>query len=192
MPLSINLKESGLNLEDYALRVRNRRGLMAVLGAEGVRQVQANFQKLEGRGNRLGAPSTGYYTDAARLTSSQVTSDFAATVSINKVGIRLHSLGGEVTPVTKKWLTIPAIPAAHGRKAESFGNTLWLMKKQGVPIALARTIGEPKDHKFEVVYWLRKSVKHRADPETLPNLGDLATSLRDRAASYYQREATRS
>ena len=61
----------------------------------------------------------------------------------------------------------------------------------GIDIALARTVGDAKPKKFQVVFWLKKSVKHRADPETLPNLAELSDALRQRAAAYLTRDLAR-
>ena len=185
--LALDAKISDLNLREVWERARNRRGLMTVLGREGANRVVANFRQLTERGNRFDAPSTGYWESAANSVHSEALDDSRAVISINHVGVRLHYLGGEVRAVAKKRLTIPAIAAAHGKRATEFQG-LWLMKKHGVPIALARTIpGDGKKKAFEVVYWLRKSVLHRAEPDTLPAISDLQDALTDRAQRWFAR-----
>jgi hypothetical protein len=187
----ITIPQSDLNLKSLYDSVRNRRGLMTVLGAEGKVQVQRNFRQRAGVPNKLGAPSTGYWESAAQGTSSRLVSDTTANVSVNQVGIRLHLLGGTVRPVTRKYLTIPAIAEAHGKRATEIPGLFVLRNKAGFPCALARH--EPGHGKsdFEgvvIYFWLVKSAKHRPDPTVLPSTAVLGQALRRRATAYYQRE----
>ena len=188
--LTLTLDRPAFDLQDVFARVRNPRGLLGVLGREAANATRANFRQLTEQGNRFDAPSTGYWEGAAQSTASTVISDNAVVVWTNQVGVRLHYLGGDVRPTLKKWLTIPAIAAAHGKRATEF-QKLWLMKKNGQPIALARTIPDTKPPKFEIVFWLRKHTKHLPDRTVLPSPSDLADRLRGRAAAYLRNQLAR-
>jgi len=184
--LKIDFDKTDLSLSDFANKVRNRRGLANVLGRAAANEFKRNFRQLAGKGNRLGGASTGYWRGAAEGTQFQVVSDSAVAVIVNQIGVRLHYLGGAVRPTTSKYLTIPNIPEAHGKRAREFTDLFVVHNKAGFPCALGRSI--PGSDKPQIVFWLKKSVKHRADQETIPNEETLYNALRQTAGQYYARE----
>lgn len=68
----------------------------------------------------------------------------------------VHEYGTTITPKTAKWLTIPLIPAAKGKRAGDFGDTLFYYKPEDEDHAfLARDKGNGN---IENVFLLVKSV----------------------------------
>lgn len=142
------------------------------------------------RPNALGGARTNFYAGAARGTHFRVEGD-GVIVSINQVGIGLRYYGGTVKPRTKKYLTIPAIPEAHGKRASEFSGLRFAIVfdqsagsnglyrpalVQGAATLIAtrrgrdgarrsRAIGE-RQHR--VVYWLAKQATSKPDPTVLP------------------------
>ena len=125
----------------------------------------------------LGATPTGYLTRRGSAIESEGTREFA-----------IITLGGEreifarvdgpvvIRPVTKQWLTLPAIAAAYGRRAREF-STLKFIPLRSTLAALAEIIegtkqgkrGKPvKDYKLKVFYWLHKETKLSQDRGLLP------------------------
>jgi len=82
--LQITLTQIGPDLGTVAARIKNKRGLMVILGTEASNQFIANFRRLATKPNRLGAPSTHYYEGAADDTKHYETND-TATVSTTKL-----------------------------------------------------------------------------------------------------------
>ena len=139
------------------------------------------------RANALGGPRTNFYASAARGTQFRVQGS-EVIVSINQVGIALRYFGGTVRPRTKKYLTIPAVPEAHGKRASEFpglhfafelhpkfhvlmpclvqgaASLLGLRRSKGT--VRARFIGER--HR-RVIFWLVKSATFQADDTVLPH-----------------------
>jgi phage gpG-like protein len=89
-----------------------------------------------GRPNKLGGARTGYYLAAARRTSHTATAQAAVIhVGGNTPGIALHYYGGVVRPKTKRFLTIPARPEAHGKRWREFSRADHAAaRKQGRPL----------------------------------------------------------
>jgi hypothetical protein len=154
------------------------------------------------RPNALGGTRTHFYADAAAGTHSELVPE-GALISINQVGIRQRVLGGTITPVNSKYLTIPARAEAYGHRAAEFGDLVVVFGRGGVPIALARAwqspirIGRPRrdgtrrighsdEAGGEILFWLVDSVTQQPDPSLLPSDQELV----DRISSDLQAYAT--
>lgn len=161
------------------------------------------------RPNALGGPRTNFYASAARGTQFRVQGD-TVIVSINQVGIALRYFGGTVRPRLRKYLTIPAIPEAHGKRASEFNGLSFAFERhprfgvmmpalvQGAASLLgfrrgprgtrARFIGE---RRRRVVFWLVKSATFKADPTVLPHDEQIAaaaaSAINDYARLLWQR-----
>lgn len=124
------------------------------------------------RPNRLGAPSTGYWMGAAEDLRSTATPD-EVTVSTGQPGIRHHYEGGEIRPVEKDWLTIPAIAEAHGKRAGEFTNLVFMWNPdKDLPRLADKDDGT-------VYFWLAKSVHKEADPSVLPEEETILSRIND-------------
>ncbi len=140
------------------------------------------------RANKLNGPRTNFYASAARATQFRVQGDFVI-ISINQVGIGLRYFGGTVRPKEKKYLTIPAIPEAHGKRASEFSGLFFAFEKnlrtgklqpalvQGERSLLRRRrdrAGAVRtffagSQARRVVYWLVTEATFRPDPTVLPH-----------------------
>jgi hypothetical protein len=139
------------------------------------------------RPNALGGKRTQFYYRAARATDVRAEGEFVI-VSINQVGIGLRYFGGTVKPKTKKYLTIPAIPEAHGKRASEFGDLHFAFERhpkldvlmpalvqgaasligirRGPGGARVRAVGE---RRRRVVFWLAKQATFQPDESVLPH-----------------------
>jgi len=132
--------------------------------------------------NKLGGRRTHFYAAAARGTSFQLVAD-GALIAINKEGIRQRLLGGTIRPIRAKALAIPARPEAHGRSPREFDD-LFLVKRASFA-ALARKSGRT----IRIMYWLRKSVTQRPDPDVLPSRQTIAEHVAKDLAAHLARQA---
>jgi hypothetical protein len=160
---------------------------------------QDHLRELDTRGIRLGGQRTHFYGEAASNTTGQAEGD-QVRVSINKQGIRQRFFGGEIKAVNSKFLTIPARAEAHGKTAREFNNLRFVMFASGTAalVEAARTdirFNKGKDKNWTgleeigragggVMFWLKRSVTQRPDPEVVPSTEKLGAVLRESAANY--------
>jgi hypothetical protein len=193
--------------------LRDLRGLIApqrlaaVAGRAGQECVRNHLFGLDSsRPNSLGGRRTHFYADAARSTHWRV-DEGAVLVSISHVGIAQRFFGGEIRPVNRRLLTIPAAPEAHGRRAGEFDDLAIIFRMRNgsrVPIGLARRAQqlisiEKRKGKLKVrrgreikagervLYWLVERAEQRPDPTVLPDDATLASAIDGHLASYIDR-----
>jgi hypothetical protein len=80
--------------------------------------------------NKKGWPTTRFWAQASDLTTSRSDED-AATISINKIGVRQRYHGGPIYPVNKRALTIPISREAYGKVASDFDNAFLIETPKG-------------------------------------------------------------
>lgn len=139
------------------------RNVMAKAAAE---EVKDHFTRLDRRRHRGG--SFHFYGRASRATSYGVQGS-RAFVSIDQEGIGLRRFGGTVRPRTAKYLTIPAIDEAQGKRAGEFSDLNFIPHKGG---------GRLEDPQGRVFFWLVKQTVHKPDQSVLPTdatISDVAT-----------------
>lgn len=119
---------------------------------------------------RLGAAPTGHWAQAAEKTTNEA-DETGATVTINQPGI--GRVAHDVTIVPgggRKYLTIPAIAAAYGKRAATVPDLAVLIRwKEGQRRAIALIQAEGKSGAGTVWYWLVKSVFQPQDRSLLPS-----------------------
>jgi hypothetical protein len=143
------------------------------------------------RPNKLGGRRTNFYGQAARATNFKVVSDTEVVVSIPKLGIAQRFFGGTIRPKAAKYLTIPANPAAHGKRAREFSDLKFaiipgkgpaLVLKSAIKVKRVKTkqTGRTRRDDFTsetlttsggettVMFWLRRSITQQPDPTVLP------------------------
>lgn len=139
------------------------------------------------RPNAMGGKRTHFYAQAARGTSFTAEPD-GVTVSIASIGIAQRFFGGVIRPQKAKWLTIPAVPEAHGKTASQFDLELvWNADRKPVALATKNTLAVQitqnaqgkivKKHTGSlgrIMFWLRKSVTQEPDPSVLPRIDEVA------------------
>ena len=146
--------------------------LNPVIGRAAVNTTTAHLRRLNReRPNALGGKRTNYYATAARGTSFAIVGDNEVVVSIAQRGIRQRVFGGTLRPRAAKFLTIPAIPEAYGKRAREIPGLTFAVLKGGP--ALFRVV----NNEIEVVFWLRRSVTQRPDPTVLPEAATLRADI---------------
>ena len=142
----------------------NPAALKRIVGESAVRIFVRHLRAVDrAKPNAIGGKRTHFYADAARQTSYAEISD-GVVVSINKLGLRQRVVGGTIRKKSK-WLTIPAHPDAHGKRASQFGKLEVIFNHEGRPVALARP-GRARGG--------RHAVLSARPPEHLANNGALA------------------
>lgn len=127
------------------------------------------------RPNKLGGTRTHFYSQAAQSLHVDEGGEGAreSIISVSSVGFAQRYFGGIILPRRVRYLTIPATAESYGRAARSFPDLRFAIK-EGRP-ALVR--GD------DVMYWLARRVKQRADPTVLPTptqMGETGTNAVDR------------
>jgi hypothetical protein len=153
------------------------------------RLFQDHLAVKEAAGNKKGWPTQHFYARCARGITSD--SDAAAAyVSVNTQGYRQRLEGGDIKPVNKKYLALPARSEAYGKRPEEFGNleVVFGKRKDGSvgPVALAAKEGGATVKVFRgreasgserpvhganegvIMYFLVKEVHQGADPSVRP------------------------
>lgn len=183
-------------------RIANPKGLLSVAGRSGRNVVQKHLrEKNRTSPNRMGGRRTHFYAKAADAVNFRLLNDHEVTVSINAVGIalRFHGTGGlpggRLRPINGRYLTIPATPEAHGRRAREFGDLEFgfaydpelgrdrpaLVRDGSQPLTRVAKRGGRKpaaglpggDTTGEPVFWLVKSVRQEGDDTVLPTEDNL-------------------
>ncbi|MBX3736740.1 MAG: hypothetical protein KF715_08630 [Candidatus Didemnitutus sp.] len=165
------------------------RGLTLVMGRAVANQVKDHLVALNAERHRYG---NNYYARAARSVSVRAAAGFAL-ISIAYVGIRQRYYGGEITPKTAKYLTIPVAPEAYGMRAREFADLKFalmpdpktgelrpaLVRRASTAISFTRRRGKDGVVRYQVqrgdfrnggqvMFWLVKRVRQKPDPSVLP------------------------
>ena len=121
------------------------------------------------QGNRLGAPSTGFWQKA--IASVVGTSgDAGASVRITHRGAAMQYYGGTVRPVRARALTIPIDAEAHGKTVGDFRAAgVEIFKLKGKDL-LCRKVGD----EVKPLFILRANAIIDNHPDVLPTRDELA------------------
>lgn len=172
--------------------------------------------------NKLGGKRTNFYALAAAATSFQFLENSgrggAVEVSSSAIGLalRYHGTGGlpggVLRPLSGKYLTMPAAPEAHGKRAREFDDLdfgfAWdvrlgrmrpaLVRKNGGlapagrrrkgagearPVALPFGPGT-RANTGDPIFWLLRSSRMVGDPTVLPAEEQIADEARAAVAEY--------
>ncbi len=115
--------------------------------------------------SRLGAQQQNLYAQFVRATSwSNLASGIR--LSISHAAARQRIEGGTITPVNGKYLTIPAIAGAYGKRARECGTILKFLFRR--ISGEARPVALISEQTGSIWYWLVKSVTQAGDDTVLP------------------------
>lgn len=154
------------------------------VGRAMVKLFREHFQSLPD--NKHGWPTTNFWARAVKSTNYSLLAD-GISVNVNQQGVRQRLEGGEIHPVDKKYLAIPAREEAYGKRPHDIPNLeLAFSRKGGSVHAFAlveaaftevsfgrqrkdgsRKVTPGKEH-GGVMFWLVKSVHQHADPNVIP------------------------
>lgn len=197
-------------------RIVDRKGLLAVAGRSG-RNVLVKHLRDYNRShpNQLGGARTNFYAKAADSVNFTVVNDDVVAISINAIGFALQYYGtgglpgGVLRPVTAQYLTVPATPEAHGKRAREFNDlevgwaydpkqnrvrlalvrresTLLVFKRRKVAGVTRRVALPGGQQGGEAVFWLVRSVKFDGHPDLLPTEDALADQIYAAVEDYLQ------
>ena len=183
------------------VRHENARKVMgrAIVGA-----IKDNFRVLDDeRANKMGGHRTHFYGNAAKsVQQPELYGGDGIRVAINAIGIAQRYYGGDIVPVDKQWLTIPARPETYGHVATEFSDLHFVFFREGLAALVQNTqprrnaeraaaglsTRAPKDDdNGGVFYWLVKHVHQDADITVLPTDETLQTAAVDAGETYIQR-----
>lgn len=159
--------------------------------------------------NALGGTRTNFYASAARSTHLDVVAD-GVMISVNSVGIRQRIIGGTIRPKTKKYLTLPAVAEAHGKRASEFDDLVVVFGARGQPIALAHALFRRTERQIGsvairhrigttrtgnrhggIVFWLRKRIDQQGDPSVVPSGFEIAAAAISAVNAHVDRAVAR-
>ena len=134
-------------LADLVARIRPAR-LGAVLGRAGANLIKRHLESLPA--NKRGWPTTNFWKDASRSTSS-APDPTGATITINKLGFRQRLAGGLIKPVNAKALAIPISPVSYGHLPSDFPGLFLLKTPKGAYLVQRDGAPEGKELKADRV-----------------------------------------
>ena len=103
-----------------------------VLGRAGANLIKRHLETLPA--NKRGWPTTNFWKDASRSTSS-APDPTGATITINKLGFRQRLVGGMIKPVNAKALAIPIDAVSYGHLPSDFPGLFLVKTKKGAYLA---------------------------------------------------------
>jgi hypothetical protein len=216
MKLKLEITVSAADATNFLVTIQGkltrRHELNEVLGTRLAHELQAHFTARNKEPNKMEAPKTNFWQDVAEATKLEEVTDDQAVVAIAEQRFRIHLSGGVIKPTGgRKWLTIPLIKDARGRRVEDyekkFGKKLFrpgyarvLMERgdrgdrtmiggQGVTVRRGdsfQEIGMRERSRVRPVFALKKQVTIKRDPRALPPMASLAAALQEEANDYIQ------
>ena len=210
MSFTIDIQDRATPAVEGALGELQLAGVKPEIGRAVVQLVQQHFLRLNAsRANPLGGPRSNFYAQAARGTRYDVLTD-GVLVSVSQAGIRQRLEGGEIVPRNVKYLTIPAIAEAYGKRAREFPNLAIMWRRiAGERRAIALVEAPATKLEFgkkrkdgtrgvktdsvggKIFFWFVKSVTQPADPSVLPTDDEFRDTAIDAAQDYFERALKR-
>lgn len=162
--------------------------LANAMGRGATNRIRAHFTDLNAaRPNQLGGRRTNFWAAAARSTNYTASPE-QVLININQLGFRQRLQGGVIRPVKAKYLTIPAAPEAHGRRAREFSNLRFgfaenkfgnlqpaLIEASATAVTFGRrrkdgtrAVKRGRSLGGRTIFFLTRQVFQRADPTVLP------------------------
>lgn len=145
-----------------------------------------------------GVAPSGVYEEAARGVQQPELESDGVSVSINQVAIAQRLFGGDIEPVSAKFLAIPARSESYGKRPREFDNLQLILFPSGAAALVEREAGVVRggrrggekgagakkvagissrrkgDEMGGLVYfWLVKQVHQEPDPTVLPEESEM-------------------
>lgn len=172
-----------------------------VIGAAVVKSFQVHlFAANRSKPNALGGARKNFYRRAANATAYTVLPD-GVQISVNERGIRQRVVGGTIRPKTKKFLTIPVVAEAHGKRASEFPDLVVIFDRNGRPVGLGRReAGDAVVQRagrvtgasgVRMIFRLAKSATQQPDPSVVPGAFEIAAAVISAVNSHVDRAVAR-
>ena len=148
----------------------DRASMNRIAVGESMIAVQKYFREFDADGgwttpgptHGAGRSSTRFGEGITRAWSVGDVDENSATITNGHRLLPFKIKGGTITPKSAKYLTIPIVPEAHGRRVRDYPAKLFPNKKH---TALLEDTG---DGNIRAVYILRKSVTQKPTPGAMP------------------------
>lgn len=167
------------------------RRLNAVAGHAVMNLVKAHLRERDQQGNWLGGKRTHFFSKAAQGTHEEHDED-KATVTVSATGIAMQVFGGTVVPVNRRFLTIPLVPEAYGKRVSDFPDTFVWKKANGLHAFIARRVMQGKGDKatghLQILFALVRAATIRGDRTVLPSDEAIATTARTTVDAFIARQ----
>lgn len=171
---TIEVDEATPFLRRAQAELQDRSGLNLYV-ARSVRNVTRDYliDQAAGRhktAEKLGARPTGHLARAAQSVDFEATKE-AAIISIASAGISRAFAALTISPTGgKKYLTIPAVAEAYGKRAGEFAELKFVPLKGGkVPVLARIEKSDGGKRTLRVIYWLKDQVTVPEDRTLLPS-----------------------
>lgn len=126
--LNINIRDNATPSVEAAMRNMSPRAVAERI-SEPLRIYWRDRLKSLGK-NKRGWPSTGFWEDAARKTTS-IVQDNGLLLVCDKLGVRQRWRGGPIKPVKAGALAIPISPVSYGHRPSEFPGLFLMRTKNG-------------------------------------------------------------
>lgn len=181
---TVTLKDtSSAALATLASKVKDKDGLLRVLGRRTANELRAHFRGLEQtRPNKQGFPRSHFWADVAQSVFVNIPGKTSVRVGIGNVAIAQKLYGGTIRAKRAKNLALPLSSEAYGsspREAKWRGRLRWQpTSKPGVGLLVEKGKDGPAH------FLLVKTVTQKADPSVLPDMPQLGAKLAKSAAGF--------
>ena len=119
--VTVDAADSQRFLVEVQGKLKNPKALNTALGKRLARELQGHFSARNSEPNTMGATKTNFWETVSGLTQLTDVNETEATVSIGEVRFRIHLHGGTIKPTGgRKFLTIPLIPEARGKRVSEW------------------------------------------------------------------------
>ncbi len=134
---SINVRDNATPSVEAAMRTMSPRAVAERI-SEPLRILWRDRLKSLGK-NKRGWPSTGFWEDAARKTTS-IVQDNGLLLICDKQGVRQRWRGGAIKPVKAGALAIPISPVSYGHRPSEFPGLFLMRTKNGAYLVQAQAL----------------------------------------------------
>lgn len=180
MSIAIHLKikdDATPAFQRLAAAVQRAPSVRAAMGEAIAGKLRHNFRRLDRtRTNKLGGTRTGFYGRAVKAVQQPALTPGGVSVSIVQQGIAQRFFGGEITPKSGKYLTLPVHPLAYGKRAREFSDLQFIALDGGRRAILVRPNDASPNGIGEIFYALVRRVHQQPDPSVLPTDEELNTA----------------
>lgn len=157
-----------------------RPGVREAMGQAIGGKLRTHLRRLDReRRNKLGGRRTNFYGRAVKAVQKPVVLPNGVSVSINHQGLAQRYFGGDIEPVNKDWLTIPARAEAYGMPAGEFSDLKFVKFRSDLAALVQRdqsNLATREEDGGGIFYWLVKRVHQEADPSVIPTDQELTAA----------------
>lgn len=161
------------NLIAKSVKVEKVGDVMMIAARAVDNSLKKHFRKKNQEPNKKGWPKQNFWAQIRESVQTFRDGAESATVQVNDPRLNPHVFGATITPKEKKFLAVPLVAAAYGRRASTFTDLEFLpRRKKGGKIG-GFLVKPGAEGAVEFYYVLLSEVTVKADPTALPDFADL-------------------